>query len=198
MSLNYQVFVLQYEARDIGTANDGSILVPPMMDQFLFSLMRLTYTYQFSLRLTTFNTVFSAPNVSPSRGNTIQMDDGTNIVAVVLDTESYSIGASNDIGNAVASALTKASGRVTLTATFNNATNHYTFAGSNPFKFIFPAGNNLAKLLGFNPAINQVINTAQVATKLPIFYNDFLVQITAGNSVTQLVNVPRGKTGTLR
>ena len=57
--------------------------------------------------------------------------------------------------------MTKASGRLTLTAVFNNATYHYTFTADNPFRFKFPSGNNLARELGFDPAITQVIKKAQ-------------------------------------
>ena len=84
------VFVLDSSGRNSGTADNGSILV-----QF----NNLTPNQSFYLRLTSFNTIFTAPDVSYTKGNSIQMDDGTVIVTVNFPTGYYRIIGSNDIGN---------------------------------------------------------------------------------------------------
>lgn len=117
----YVVFVLDSSGTFSGTANTGTVNV-----QFT----NLSYNDKFYLRLTSFNTIFTAPNVSPLRGNEVQVSDGNRIYTVILPTGSYSVGGINDLGTAVAKAINLAvstvGGTLILTANFNAATNLYT------------------------------------------------------------------------
>ena len=179
------VFVLDSSSRVSGTANTGTVNV-----QFT----NLSYNDKFYLRLTSFNTIFSAPNVSPLKGNTVQVDDGSKIYTVVLPTGAYSVGSANDVGTAVANAVNLAvltvGGLLRLTAKFNAATNVYTFSAQQQFRFVFTTAGiaYLSAQLGFDANV-QALNTAQ---HVPVFYDNYFgIQITADNSTTQLVNVPR-------
>lgn len=182
------VFVLDSSGRVSGTANTGTVNV-----QFT----NLSYNDKFYLRLTSFNTIFSAPNVSPLRGKTVQVDDGSKIHTVVLPTGAYSVGSANDVGTAVANAVNLAvstsGGTLRLTAKFNAATNLYTFSAQQQFRFVFTTAGikYLSAQLGFDANV-QTLSTAQVAQNVPVFYDNYFgIQITADNSTTQLVNVPR-------
>ena len=131
MSLEKYVFVLDTSGKQSGTPNTGSV----------YSTFNLIPTTEpFYMKLTMFNMVFAAPNISPSKGNTIQCDDGANIITIVLPTGAYGVGSTNDLGNAVAAALTTANAglaAITFASTYNDATNLYTLNGTKPFKLIF-------------------------------------------------------------
>ena len=165
MSLNKYVFVIDTAGRQSGTPNTGTI----------YSTFNIIPTTEpFYLKLTMFNMIFSAPNISPSKGNTIQCDDGTNIITVVLPTGAYGIGSTNDLGNAVAAALTAADAglaAIVFTSTYNDATNLYTLSGTKPFKLIFNSGSSIQNQYGFNNS--SVAATTQVASRYPNFYDNY-------------------------
>lgn len=184
LETSQEVFVLSTDGRSSGTPNTGIIYL---------NFGALRYTSPFCLKLTSFNTIFSAPNVSDLRGNTMQYDDGTNTYTVVLPTGSYTIGGSSDIGTRLATLM---SGRgITFTSTYDNATNLYTIKGTAPFRFVFTNPNKdiyAAAQLGFDKNIVQTLSSSQTATTLPHFYeNNFLISITSNNAVTDLVSIPR-------
>ena len=182
MSLNKYVFVIDTAGRYSGTPNTGTI----------YSTFNIIPTTEpFYLKLTMFNMVFSAPNISPSKGNTIQCDEGTNIITVVLPTGAYGVGSTNDLGNAVAAALTATDAglaNIVFTSTYNDATNLYTLSGTKPFKLIFNS-SSIKTQYGFDNSL--VAATTQVASRYPNFYdNYFQVQIFADNAITQFVKIP--------
>ena len=184
MASNQQVFVLSTEGRDSGTPDYGSIVV---------NRGALPYTPNFALRLTSFNMVFTPPNVSPLKGNTVKVDNGTATATVILPTGSYGVGGSNDIGEALVKLMNDTLGGG-FTSSYDEATNRYTFSGTTAFKFIWQ--DNLATVLGFDRNEVLTLATSHTGKKLPKFYdNTFLVTIEADNATTQLVKIPRGKEG---
>ena len=188
MSSDIQVFVLSTEGRFTGTPDSGSIIVN-----------RDTLPADsFMLRLTSFNTIFSSPNVSPSRGNIIQVDDGTVIQTIVLPTGSYGIEGSNDIGQALVTLMNAALPTGDFKSSYNDITNHYTFTSSAPFRFLWSAGNvGVADQIGFSRQVRPLA-TSQTGDRVPKFYdNTILVTIEADNSTTQLVKMPRGSSGSI-
>ena len=183
MSLNKYVFIIDTAGRQSGTPNTGTV----------YSTFNIIPTTEpFYLRLTMFNMIFSAPNISPSKGNSIQCDDGTNIITVILPTGAYGVGSTNDLGNAVAAALTAADAglaNIVFTSTYNDATNLYTLSGTKPFKLIFNLPSSIKTQYGFDNSL--VAATSQVASRYPNFYdNHFQVQIYAENATTQFVKIP--------
>ena len=183
------VFAIDSNNRDSGTHDSGSMAV-----QF----NNLLPNQSFYLKLSTFNMTFTAPNVSPAKGNIIQMNDGTVVVTAVIPTGYYRVGGTNDIGMTVANALTLADAQgagIVLTSNFNNATSRYSFTASKPFKLIFPV-NSIGKLLGFNSGNTQTFQLIQTAANMPVLYDQyFIIQISSNNAVTQQVNIPRGMRG---
>lgn len=185
MTQNQQVFVLSTEGRDDGTPDSGSM--PIRFDA-------LPTSDPFTLRLTSFNTIFTPPNVSPLRGNSIQIDDGNVIITAIIPNGSYTIGGSSDIGiatsKAIVAAFVSAGLAYTFTSSFDNATNVYSFTCSANFKFVW-GPNSIAAQIGFDPKVTQIMTKKQTGTLLPSFYeNYFTVTITADNSSTQLVKIP--------
>ena len=183
MSLEKYVFVLDTSGKQSGTPNTGSV----------YSTFNLIPTTEpFYMKLTMFNMVFAAPNISPSKGNTIQCDDGTNIITVVLPTGAYGVGSTNDLGNTVAALLTAADAglaAITFTSTYNDATNLYTLSGTKPFKLIFSSSNSIKNQYGFEGTTPMA--TSQTAAKYPNLYdNYFQVQIYSDNATTQFVKIP--------
>ena len=136
--------------------------------------------------------VFAAPNISLLKGNSIQCDDGTNIITAVLPSGAYGVGSTNDLGNAVAAALTAAdatSAAITFTSTYNDATNLYTLSGTKPFKLIFNLSTSIKNQYGSDNS--TAVATSQTASRYPNLYdNYFQVQIYADNATTQYVKIP--------
>ena len=129
----------------------------------------------------------------------MQFYDGTLIHTIIMPTGSYTVGGSSDIGNRVATAMTDAS-TLTITASYDTATNLYTFNGSSPFRFVFSDNTKkyITRQLGFTTA-TQTLKTSQTATFIPKFYdNDFLMNIDADNATTNLVSIPHGINSTIR
>ena len=183
MSLEKYVFVLDTSGKQSGTPNTGTV----------YSTFNLIPTTEaFYMKLTMFNMVFAAPNISQSKGNIIQCDDGTNIITVVLPTGAYGIGSTNDLGNAIATALTAADAglaAITFTSTYNDATNLYTLTGTKPFKLIFNSSASIKNQYGFDNSIAAA--TSQTGSRYPNLYdNYFQVQIYAENATTQYVKIP--------
>ena len=187
MSSYIQVFVLSTEGRFTGTPDSGSIIVN----------RDVLPAGAFTIRLTSFNTIFSPPNVSPLRGNTVKIDDGTVTAQIILPTGSYGIEGSNDIGQALVTLMnTNLPGR-NFTSTFDDVTNHYTFSSTVPFKFIWPTVS-ISDQLGFSRTNGGQLSLNQTGDRLPKFYdNSILVTIEADNSTTQLVKMPRGASGSI-
>ena len=181
MSLEKYVFVLDSSGKFSGTPNTGTV----------YSTFNLVPTTDaFYMKLTMFNMVFAAPNISPSKGNTIQCDDGTNIITVVLPTGAYGIGSTNDLGNAVAAALTAADAglaAITFTSTYNDTTNFYTLSGTKPFKLIF-ISSSIKEQYGFDNSTTSA--TSQTGVRYPHLYdNYFQIQIFSKNATTQYVKI---------
>ena len=121
-----------------------------------------------------FNMVFSAPNISPSRGNSIQCDDGTNIITANLPSGAYGIGSTNDLGNAVAAALTAADvglANIVFASTYNDATNLYTLSGTKPFKLILNLSTSIKNQYGFDNS--TAFATSQTASRYTNFYDNY-------------------------
>ena len=96
----------------------------------------------------------------------MQFDDGTLIYTIVMPTGSYTVGGSSDIGTRVATAMTDAmTGGKTITASYDTATNLYTFNGSSPFRFVFFDNTKkyITRQLGFTTD-TQTLKTSQTAT----------------------------------
>ena len=187
LETSQEVFVLNTDGKSSGTANTGTMFIP---------YGALKYNTPFCLKMTSFNTTFSAPNISPLRGNTMQFDDGNQINTVVMPTGSYTIGGSADLGSRLAASMTTVGGGLVIyTAAYDDATNKYTIKGSAPFRFVFTNQDKkiyCSRQLGFDTSVTQVLSTSQTASFVPRFYeNEFHIYIDANNSVTDLVSIPR-------
>ena len=187
LETSQEVFVLNTDGKTSGTANTGTMYIP---------YGALKYNTPFCLKMTSFNTIFSAPNISTIRGNTMQFDDGNVIRTIVLPTGSYSVGGSADLGSRLAMLMTDANdGMVVYTATYDDATNKYTIKGTSPFRFVFTNPDKkiyCSRQLGFDTTVTQVLATSQTASFVPHFYeNEFHIYIEANNAVTDLVSMPR-------
>ena len=88
LETSQEVFLLNTDGRSSGTANTGTMYIP---------YGSLRYNTPFCLKMTSFNTIFSAPNILINRGNTMQFDDGNTIKTIVIPTGSYCEGAAKGI-----------------------------------------------------------------------------------------------------
>ena len=131
----------------------------------------LKYNTPFCLKMTSFNTTFSAPNISVLRGSTMQFDDGNQINTVVMPTGSYTIGGSADLGARLATLMTTVGGGLVIyTAAYDDATNKYTIKGTAPFRFVFTNPDKkiyCSRQLGFDTSVTQVLSTSQTASFVP-------------------------------
>ena len=187
LETSQEVFVLNTDGKSSGTANTGTMYIP---------YGALKYNTPFCLKMTSFNTIFSAPNISTIRGNTMQFDDGNIIWTITLPTGSYSVGGSADLGSRLAALMTTTNnGLVVYTAAYDDATNKYTIKGTSPFRFVFTNPDKkiyCSRQLGFDTTVTQVLATSQTASFVPHFYeNEFHIYIEANNAVTDLVSMPR-------
>ena len=187
LETSQEVFVLNTDGKSSGTANTGTIYIPYGA--------ALKYNTPFCLKMTSFNTLFSAPNISAIRGNTMQFDDGNVIRTVILPTGSYSVGGSADLGSRLAALMTSLDTTINYTASYDDATNKYTKKGTAPFRFVFTNPDKKKycnRLLGFDTTVTQTLSMSQTASFVPHLYeNEFHVYIEANNAVTDVVSMPR-------